>query len=80
MSYLLNCLAALEYEPSVPGLEVIEPQSVLDENLAQLAFEEAERFLVRQGFAEMDAMSVYAEPRAEALKVAAYAPRVEVAA
>lgn len=55
MSGLL-ALLPLEFTPSIPGLLVTEPKSVLDENLARIAFAAAERELSARGFSEMDGM------------------------
>lgn len=49
MSQLLDELLPLDFEPSIPGLLVIELATTLDKNLMERDFHEACRFMDEQG-------------------------------
>jgi hypothetical protein len=56
----LSRFLPLNYEPSIPGLEVIEPKTLLDQNLALIDF--------RKYYGDMDEMGQYATQHFEELK------------
>jgi hypothetical protein len=55
MSRLLDrLLEPIEYVPCIPGLTVIEPETVLERNLAAADFERACKSEAAKGGADMD--------------------------
>lgn len=69
MSRLLDrLLDPLEFQPSIPGLEVIEPDTVLKRNLAAAEYARACKVEAEHGAKDMDDVGQWAETHAEVLR------------
>jgi hypothetical protein len=69
MSRLMDSLLPpLTWAPSIPGLEVIEPQTVLDRNLAAAEFERACKAEASAGAQDMDETGQWAVDHPELLR------------
>lgn len=69
MSTLLDrALGAIDFTPSIPGLEVIEPDTVLKRNLAAAEYERACKVEAEHGAKDMDDVGQWAETHAEVLR------------
>lgn len=66
MSRLMH--SVIKWEPSIPGLEVIEPETVLQRNLAALEYERACKVEAEHGAKDMDDVGQWAETHAEVLR------------
>lgn len=61
-------LDTLDFTPSIPGLTVIEPVTVLERNLAAAEYDRACRTEAAKGGADMDEIGQWAIDHPEALK------------
>lgn len=69
MSRLMDqLLDPLEFVPCIPGLEVIEPQTVLERNLAAAEYERACKTEAAAGGADMDEIAQWAVDHPEVCK------------
>ena len=66
MSHLLDRL--LDYTPSIPGLTVIEPDTILKRNLAALEYERACKVEADHGADAMDSMGAWAAANQEIVR------------
>lgn len=68
MSRLLDNLRSLNFVPSIPGLDVIEPTTTLELNLAAAEYERACRREAAAGAHDMDEIAQWAEDHPEVVR------------